>query len=311
MTTAPTLDPIELPYVPVYINDWLGMTSHLPLDVQAALLRLVMHQWKHRSVPGHDPKALALIIGSGVTTAQARRIWAAVEPLYTQRLVDNSSQIPKWEEWRAEAERKARTNKGKAVKAARTRWDGMQRPPSNAPSTPLGNAPSNAPSIPPSNASQSQSQGSSSGSHQIGGLEPSQAAAETRPSAPVENERRPGPTLIPRGGNIAWFNQMEAKHRGCHPEVCHWKDSNVRVCMPSAQVSELAGKLPSMAQPEAVAFVIDWARRDAPPEGYVVPSSEFEHWRTRWDATMAKRSEASTTRSTVPSVEATAKRYLS
>ncbi len=77
-----------------------------------------------------------------------------------------------------------------------------------------------------------------------------------------------------------------AMHRGCHPRVCRWRDPAVRVCMPAALVDDYAARL-DLPRDRAVADVVAWARTDVPPPGYVAPSSNFDHWRGRWDATRA------------------------
>jgi hypothetical protein len=101
-----------------------------------------------------------------------------------------------------------------------------------------------------------------------------------------EGGQRQG-TLVPRGGSVAYDEQMRRQHRGCHPEVCSWNGTSSRFCMPSALVREYAAKLVDLKPDAAVARVVAWAREDAPPAGYVAPGSIYEHWQARWDATMA------------------------
>jgi hypothetical protein len=102
----------------------------------------------------------------------------------------------------------------------------------------------------------------------------------------VSNRPQQG-TIIPRGGNVAWSRQMDRQHANCHPEICNWRDTKVRQCMPLALVDTYARKLTALPADAAIANVIAWARGDAPPADYVASGDIYAHWRLRWDLTRA------------------------
>jgi uncharacterized protein YdaU (DUF1376 family) len=283
---------LELPFIQVFVKDYIGTVSHLPLDAQGAYWRLVLYQWKHQAIPGDDLKTIANILGVG--TRDASRLFRLVGPLFELRTLDGQWQSGYWTSRRADAERLARANRAKAEKAARGRWNTSSTPrnaSSNAPSIPLstlGDASSNAPSIKKyASSTDDQTLDLSSGNDQRGVVGRSQAENTKNPTPPASSTPDRRGTLIPRGGVVQYDRQMTAKHAGCHPEICIWSNAGTsRRCMPAAQVTELAAKT-SLERTAAVEDVIAWANADRPPADYVAPSSDFEHWRRRWDATRA------------------------
>lgn len=109
--------------------------------------------------------------------------------------------------------------------------------------------------------------------------------AESSPPAPV------GPVpvatsgaLIGRGESVKWQRDQDRQHAAHHPEVCTWKaPGSCQVCMPAAQVAQLADKLVSVAPEARAAKVVAWARAHRPTVAEL-PANLFRYWDQAWDA---------------------------
>lgn len=154
----------------------------------------------------------------------------------------------------------------------------------------------------------------------VGGSDTTLLAGQIRPLTALSPARarpdkltgvpRSNGSLIPRNPSGAWERGMERQHSTCHPDICNWRDSKIRTCMPLALVDTYARKLPGLPYDDAIADVIGWARKDVPPADYVAPGDTYAHWRIRWDLTRANAqagrvSAGALERSTVPSAAAT------
>jgi hypothetical protein len=119
------------------------------------------------------------------------------------------------------------------------------------------------------------------------GKDASSSSSSTSTSS--RDQERPSLTPLADGLSacLSTRKQMNRQHGHCHPEICNWRDSKVRQCMPLALVDTYARKLTALPIAAAVANVIAWARADAPPADYVASGDTYAHWRLRWDLTKA------------------------
>ncbi len=310
MSAPQTPDAIELPYIPLWVGEWIANYSHLGLAEQGALMRLVIYQWRFESVPGADVEAMANILGVGRPVAA--KLLKSLAPLFNMRTLEGEWQIGYFVALRAKAAKKAKTDAKRAKNAASARWrkpEAAILAPSEPSSTPRSNAPSienDAPSIAPSYPSQ---RSKIKDQDQGGVVEASQAASPAPPPPQRALVSHGGP-LVGRGETVGYDRQMTAKHAACHSEVCLWKGT-ARRCMPAALVLELAANYADGTQAERIDRLIAWALAYVPPAGSVASSSDFVFWRVAFDSSQATPisvAEASSA-STVPSEEETIRRY--
>lgn len=123
--------------------------------------------------------------------------------------------------------------------------------------------------------------------HSTSGTSSTPSTHTSRAREPEPEQPRARMPIIAKGETLAYDRQGEKAHRGCHPEVCRWRDPKVRTCLPTFLLDELASKLFGVSPTEALGDVIAWARADAPPAGYVAPGDTLGYWRERWSLTRA------------------------
>lgn len=69
-------------WMPVYIGDYLGDTSHLRMAEHGAYILLLFHYWRNGPLPDDDAKLAAIVRG---TPAEWRKVAPAVREFFTSR----------------------------------------------------------------------------------------------------------------------------------------------------------------------------------------------------------------------------------
>lgn len=131
-------EPVKLPFMPLYIADYLRDTSHLRAAESGAYLHLIMAYWVKGSLP-NDDRQLATI--AKMTAGE----WRRARPILEKLFKPNFGGHKRVEKELAHAIKTAKENSEKARGAAKKRWE--KHGTSNAPSMPDA-----LPEQPPSNA---------------------------------------------------------------------------------------------------------------------------------------------------------------